>query len=73
MPLRMCGRHVSRLSWLNFQKTDSMFADDDAKPMASKYLAKWRPGFMEANKEAKEVEDNKFGAVDASQNGISVR
>lgn len=27
-----------------------MRTDEDARPMASKYLAKWRPGFIESQK-----------------------
>ncbi len=32
--------------------------DDDAKPMAAKYLAKWRPGFLEQNNDSKKIEDS---------------
>lgn len=38
-----------------------MHVDDDAKPMAAKYLTKWRPGFDErfALKENKQEDEEK--------------
>lgn len=28
--------------------TDDAYVDEDARPMAAKYLTKWRPGFIES-------------------------
>lgn len=36
----------------------NQYVDDDAKPMAAKYLAKWRPGFLEQNSDLKKMEDS---------------
>ena len=46
MPLRMCGIPVSPLPIsLDCQLLTGV--DEDARPMAAKYLTKWRPGFGE--------------------------
>ncbi|KFY51774.1 hypothetical protein V496_08775 [Pseudogymnoascus sp. VKM F-4515 (FW-2607)] len=43
---------------------------DDAKPMAAKYLTKWRPGFIERNSDTKEDSETKLIAVSEGQNGV---
>jgi hypothetical protein len=45
--------------------------DDDAKPMASKYLSKWRPGFVERNSQAAD-EESKNGTTTSKSNGVAV-
>jgi symplekin len=42
-----------------------IITDEDAKPIAAKYLTKWRPGFAERLK-AKDDEDEK------KENGVAV-
>ena len=44
--------------------------DDDARPMAGKYLSKWRPGFMEQQKAIEEGVEKKE-VVNGSENGIA--
>jgi hypothetical protein len=46
--------------------------DDDAKPMAAKYLAKWRPGFLEQNTDTKKIEDNTRVQLNSTQSTASV-
>jgi hypothetical protein len=46
--------------------------DDDAKPMAAKYLAKWRPGFLEQNSDTKKIEDNVRIQLNITQGTTSV-
>ncbi|KAI9746123.1 MAG: hypothetical protein M1818_000804 [Claussenomyces sp. TS43310] len=48
------------------------YADDDARPMASKYLGKWRPGYLETNTAIEEAEGSKLGTPHTAQNGVSV-
>ncbi|KAL5347246.1 hypothetical protein ACLOAV_007555 [Pseudogymnoascus australis] len=43
---------------------------DDAKPMAAKYLTKWRPGFIERNSDTKEDSETKLIAGSEGQNGV---
>ncbi|KFY05550.1 hypothetical protein V492_08460 [Pseudogymnoascus sp. VKM F-4246] len=43
---------------------------DDAKPMAAKYLTKWRPGFIERNSDTKEEGESKLIAGSDGQNGV---
>ena len=38
-----------RVSWvLSESVTNSLSVDEDARPLAAKYLVKWRPGFIES-------------------------
>ncbi|KFZ03382.1 hypothetical protein V502_10996 [Pseudogymnoascus sp. VKM F-4520 (FW-2644)] len=43
---------------------------DDAKPMAAKYLTKWRPGFIERNSDTKEESETKLIAGSEGKNGV---
>ncbi|OBT65604.1 hypothetical protein VE03_05534 [Pseudogymnoascus sp. 23342-1-I1] len=43
---------------------------DDAKPMAAKYLTKWRPDFIERNSDTKEDSETKLIAKSEAQNGV---
>ncbi|KFY18673.1 hypothetical protein V493_08428 [Pseudogymnoascus sp. VKM F-4281 (FW-2241)] len=45
---------------------------DDAKPMAAKYLTKWRPGFIERNNDTKEDSESKLITGAEGQNGVPV-
>lgn len=47
------------------------FLDDDAKPIAAKYLAKWRPGFLEENSDMSKVGDIESIQLNSAQ-GTSV-
>lgn len=46
--------------------------DDDAKPMAAKYLTKWRPGFIGRNNDTKEDSESKLITGAEGQNGVPV-
>jgi hypothetical protein len=47
------------------------YIDDDAKPMAAKYLTKWRPGFLEQNSDTK-MEESMHVPLHATQTTASV-
>jgi symplekin len=46
--------------------------DDDAKPMAAKYLAKWRPGFLERNSDTNKIENSARIQLSSTQSAASV-
>jgi hypothetical protein len=48
----------------------NLSADDDAKPIAAKYLSKWRPGFIEQQK--MKIEESNLTSASATQNGNPV-
>lgn len=57
-----------------FCKLTNVLADDDARPMAGKYLTKWRPGFADRIAAAKAEVDggSDAQAVVPAQNGVSI-
>jgi hypothetical protein len=66
----MCGEAVS-LTRNGATSCTNSSPDDDAKPMAAKYLSKWRPGFLEQQKgrelvDGKTEEENKEKVIAAS-------
>lgn len=48
----------------------NLIIDEDARPMAGKYLSKWRPGFIEQQKAIEDGEETKE-AINGSENGIA--
>jgi hypothetical protein len=65
MPSRIFGGPVSqyRKKWTIADHS----IDDDAKPMAAKYLAKWRPRFLEQNSDVKKIEDSERLQLNSAQ------
>jgi len=56
---------------LSKRETANHLIDDDAKPMAAKYLAKWRPGFLEQNSDTKKIEDSVRAQLSSTQSTAS--
>lgn len=71
MQSRIFGRPVSA-SFSMKEMSSNHSIDDDAKPMAAKYLAKWRPGFLEQNSDTKKIEDNVRIQLNVTQGTASV-